>query len=458
MSEVSGPSPAGAVPVEPRSWRAIAANFAWLCGERAFDVLITLLVTVLVARYLGPEGFGTLGYLIGLAALFVSVVPLGMDRILLQEFVKSPQDTGRLLGTATPLRLCIALAAGVGIGVAISVSDLPLGNTTLFGFVFAAGIIIEALGTPQTLFNAHTKSRFPVFASTAVRAAMAIVRLGLVYFALSLPAFILVAAVEPALFVLVLLILYRMHFGDFSSWRFDPRLARALLGRGLPLLFASLATAILMRVGVVMVERLASDHEAGFFVAAVRIGDVCGLLAANLIASTVPTLVSMKSQSAEQYLDGLARLMQGACVALTLLAAFLCLISDPLMGILLGPSFLGAAAVLRIYIWTTPLIALGLIELQWLIGEGYETFVLLRAVVGAMVNIVFNLVLTPRYGADGAAAAALIAQFASCILLNLAWDSRTRAMFVLQMRALTWLNLSLLWALRTDGAKAEDRV
>jgi O-antigen/teichoic acid export membrane protein len=447
-------SPPGASSLAPRSWRAIAANFAWLSGERAVDLAITLLVTVLVARHLGPERFGILGYLIGLAALLGSVAPLGMDRILVIELTRASQDTNRLLGTSTVLKLCSGTAVGAGMIAAVLVLSPRLEHAALFGGLFAAAAIVRAFDGPELAFNAHTKSRYPVLANSTGRAAMALVRLALIYLSAALTAFVAASALESVLIVLMLLVFYRIQGGDFASWRFDGALARGLLRRGFPLLMASLATAMLMRLGVVMVERLGSDAEAGIYVGAVRLADTCGLVAANLIASIGPTLISIRSQSAERYLEGIARLMQGVSAALTVLAVAICLASDQLIGLLLGPSFIGTASVLRIYIWSAPLIALGLVELQWLVVEGYETFVLIRAAVGAAVNLAANLLLIPRYGAAGAAWAAVAAQFASCILTNLGYDARTRRIFVLQIRALLWLDLSRLWARRPANTEA----
>jgi PST family polysaccharide transporter len=215
-----------------------------------------------------------------------------------------------------------------------------------------------------------------------------------------------------------------------------------------------MATATLMRVGVVMVEQLAGEAAAGIYVSAIRIGDTCLLLASNLIASIGPTLISLKSQSTERYMEAIARLLQGVSVAMTLVALALCLISDQLIGVLLGPSFAGAASVLRIYVWSTLFIALGLVELQWLINEGYETFVLVRSLVGAATAIAGNYLLIPRYGGVGAAYAAVVAQFASCILVNLVYDARTREIFVLQLRALAWLNIGSLLPRRSSDTGA----
>jgi O-antigen/teichoic acid export membrane protein len=137
-------------------------------------------------------------------------------------------------------------------------------------------------------------------------------------------------------------------------------------------------------------------------------------------------------------------LTQGVAVAMSLVAVALWLISDPLIDLLLGPGYADAAAVLRIYIWSTVFIALGMVQLQWLVNEGYEIFVLYRAVAGAAISLAATYALVPHYGPQGAAIAAVVAQFSSCVLINLVYDARTRELFIMQMKALLWLDIGRL--------------
>lgn len=438
------PRPSGTGALAPRSGRTIAANFAWLTGERALDMAITLAVTVLVARHLGPERFGILGYFIGITALFASVVPLGMDRIIALELVREPRNTNRLLGTSTALKLGSGLAAGTAMILIVPALSPDLEQALLFASLFAATLIAGAIDGPELLFSARTQSRYTVLSSAIVRVAMALARLILIYLGAALAAFVAATTLESMLIILVLMLIFRLQGGDLRDWRFDRALAGGLARRGLPLLLASLGTAVLMRAGVVIVEHLSGAAAAGLYATAVRISDTCVLVATNLIVSIGPTLISIRSQSMQRYMDAIARLMQGVSIAMTLVALILCLSSDQLIGILLGPSFADAAGVLRIYVWSTVFIALGMVQAQWLINEGYEKFVLYRAIAGAAINLAANYALIPRYGPEGAAFAAVIAQFSSCVLLNLVYDARTRELFVMQMKALLWLNLGRL--------------
>jgi Na+-driven multidrug efflux pump len=48
---------------------------------------------------------------------------------------------------------------------------------------------------------------------------------------------------------------------------------------------------------------------------------------------------------------------------------------------------------------------------KWLIIENFEKFALYRTMIGALCNVVLNLMLIPNYGIEGAAVATVISYF-----------------------------------------------
>jgi PST family polysaccharide transporter len=85
-------------------------------------------------------------------------------------------------------------------------------------------------------------------------------------------------------------------------------------------------------------------------------------------------------------------------------------------------------------VWAAPLIFLGVAGTKWLIVEGYQNIVMVRSVLGLVVNIILNFVLIPELGAEGAALA-LLATAGSMLIFEL-WEPRTRPLFFSKVRAL----------------------
>ena len=87
-----------------------ARNTAWTLTERIARLATTLLLTVILARYLGAAGFGLLSYASSLAAIAAVMVSLGLEQVLIREIVRQPEAVPALIGTALYLRLVVAIA------------------------------------------------------------------------------------------------------------------------------------------------------------------------------------------------------------------------------------------------------------------------------------------------------------------------------------------------------------
>ena len=48
-------------------------NSYWIIGERIFQMLLTFVVGILTARYLGPSNFGTLSYTAAFISFFTNI-------------------------------------------------------------------------------------------------------------------------------------------------------------------------------------------------------------------------------------------------------------------------------------------------------------------------------------------------------------------------------------------------
>jgi len=427
-----------------RKARELIANFLWLTAERVLDMVVAIAVTVLMARYLGPARYGDLAYVVGLSTMFAAIARAGIDQIVIRDLVTFPQYKDRMLGTAG----IIKLAAGV-IATLLMLATLGLiGGTDrsqfLLGAILATTLLIQAMDVPEMLFSSRTQSRYPVMSRSFARIVMALVRTGLIYVSAPLLAFACAAAIEPMLIVLMMLVVYCGQGNRVRALRFDPGLARSVAWQGLPLMVSGVAILVMMRSDLILLEWLRGSATVGVFASATRIADMCTFVATGVMTSVTPTLIAVGLENKARYDGFIARLYQGLALVMILVSLLVTLFAGTFIHLLLGPSYAGAAEVLRIYIWSSVFIALGVVQGQWLVNEGYQRFIFYRAAAGAIINILANLVLIPAYGAQGAALATCIAQFASCVLSNLFYDAATRGMFVLQAKALLGLNLRTL--------------
>ncbi|TIL83582.1 MAG: flippase, partial [Mesorhizobium sp.] len=75
-------------------------NSAWIMADSLVARILGLLVTVVVARYLGPEDFGMYAYVMSMVALFGIIGHMGLDGLLIRELLDERRMQSETLGIA----------------------------------------------------------------------------------------------------------------------------------------------------------------------------------------------------------------------------------------------------------------------------------------------------------------------------------------------------------------------
>jgi PST family polysaccharide transporter len=84
---------------------AALSNIAWIYGDNLLRTGVRVILSVWVARYLGPEQFGLLSYAVALASLFAIFASLELSIAVVRDLVKEQDAAGEILGSAFLLQV-----------------------------------------------------------------------------------------------------------------------------------------------------------------------------------------------------------------------------------------------------------------------------------------------------------------------------------------------------------------
>ena len=79
-------------------------NTSWIMAEKIINIGVTFLVTILVARYLGPVQFGVFAYAMSLVAIFSLAGHVGLSGLVVRELTKHPDARQEIMGTSFVLK------------------------------------------------------------------------------------------------------------------------------------------------------------------------------------------------------------------------------------------------------------------------------------------------------------------------------------------------------------------
>lgn len=411
----------------------ILRNGAWVSSDRILRLGFSLIVGALMARYLTPNLYGAFNYASSFVALVSVFATLGLENIVIREIVKAPSRRDEILGTAFFLKLFGGLFVICVTGILILF--VRPGDAMASGLVILTGLafIPQAIYTIDFYFQAELRSKYTVIANSIAFVTCSIAKLTFIYLGASVYVFVALSSLETLIGGIGIYIFYKRLGFNLSGWRFDRSVAFGLLKDSWPLIFSGVAIMIYMRIDQVMVGNMLGNTSLGQYSAAVKISEVWYFLPLAIVASVYPKIVELKQRSEAEYHLRLQQLFNLMCLMGYVVGGIFCFASKDIIGFVFGKQYAMAKDILSVHIWTGLFIAIGVARGNWLISENRTRFQFMTTAMGAVINILLNIVLIKRYGGIGAAWATLISQaivgYFSTILID-------RKIFLMETRAL----------------------
>ena len=413
--------------------RRILGNMGWLMVDRVIRMGMGLFVGVWVARYLGPAQFGSLNFAAAFVALFGSVTTLGLDGIVVREVLQKAEDTCEILGTTLALRGgagLVAMAASIGTLALIQRHDRM---ALLLVSILSLTLVFQALDTIDVFFQSQVRSKITVWAKNAAFLLFVVVRVYLVIAKAPLWTFAVAMTGEVALGAAGLVLGYRLSGGRLSSWRSSKKRATELLKQSWPVIFSAMAVMVYMRLDMVMLKMMQGDFAVGLYAAATRISEVWYFIPMAIVSSVSPAIMRAKDDPALFY-GRLRKLFSLMTLSACVIGSIVALASNAIVRILYSSGYRGAGPVLAVHVWASVFVFLGVAQSPFDVTKSLFKLSLYRIVAGAVINVVMNLYLIPRYSAMGAAIATVVSYAISGVFSNV-FSAQTRPIFYMQMRS-----------------------
>lgn len=420
--------------------RKVIVNTTWLFADKILQLGVGLLVGLWVARYLQPERFGLLNYAMATAGLFAPIASLGLNSIVIRDLSRDSSNKEEILGTVFVLKnIGSLIALWLTVGTVILLNPTEPYTQLLVG-IAAFVSLFQPFETIDFWFQSQVQSKYTVMSGNFAYLTMSIVKVILINLRASLIAFSWVIATESALRALGSVIVYQVNGNQILRWKFSRKLAVEMLQQSWPLILSDFMIFIYMQIDQIMMKQLSSAEELGLYAAAVKVSGLWYFVPMAIVGSVFPSIVKAKDIGETVYNDRLQKLLYLMAVISYAVAIPVTLLAEPIVNILYGKNYLGAAPSLAVLIWAGLFVCLGIARSTWLITEGLLNLSAATTAVGGVVNVILNFVLIPRYGGLGAGIATLIAQMSASYLAH-AFYPQTRKMFWMQTKALLMIDL-----------------
>jgi O-antigen/teichoic acid export membrane protein len=385
-------------------------------------MIAALAISLLIARHLGPVEFGKLGYAQSLVGIVGIISTFGLENILTKRILSNESTLETIMGSAFYIRLTGALITNL-------ITALFAYNHTmnLIILLYSTTVIFQSVDVIKNYFEAEVTSKYAVWASNISFFLASCLRLYFLFIKQDVTAFALCFFVDALLCALLNYFFYYKKTKHHFLLKFKFAEAKFLLKESFPLAISGLSLILYMRLDALIIEHFLGIDKVGHYTAATRLTEVWYIIPTIFVSTFLPKLLKIKDNPAE-FAQKFRLMFKWIMISSFSMSCFLSLGASPLIEVLYGTKYLNSIPILAVHAWTVFLIFIATLNNMWLIIYGLQKEILKRSLIGTVMNITLNILLTQKLGLIGVAISTVLSYFITAFVMDL-FNKETKDLF-----------------------------
>ena len=396
--------------------RIIRNTGLMLTSEIAANI-ISLLVMILIARYLGSEGFGKFSFIFAFVGIVMTLASLGGENfVVIREVARNKENAKIYFGNALTLKSCLLILTIICSIIIINIIE-PSPEIRLSVYIVSLGMAFLFLSHLYwALLQAYETMQFEALMKIVERSLLLILTLfiyikkgsiiqlvsmfTIVYFISFLMAFLFVT--------------FKIKYFPFGS---NTNVIKKIIKNGIPFAFTSILMVFYFRIDTLMLSLLRTYSEVGWYNAAYKIMEGLSVLPMMIVLGTFPAMSRLYIENKE-YLKLLYKRAFKYLVMIALpIAIGATLLSNKIIYFIYKEEFFNSSLILKILVWAEIFIFLNYLMGYLLNSINKQKWFMYSTGACVILNIILNIILIPKFGYLGAGAATVATQFANFIIL-----------------------------------------
>lgn len=388
----------------------IMAETFWSLASKAAASIFFLLLNVFLARYLGPENYGSWSYFFAILNILFLISYLGINQSA-RKYVAEYKGTKTLIHVLkSSLKLRLAFSAIFALFIFIFHKQLAemLGRSD-FEVLFLLSVPLIFLRG----FVEYFKFIFQGFHKLKYNFITTLSEHGLRFFAVIvlLPVFGSLASILFSFNIAIIITLIvgsaLFYFGIYSKNNIEngnrkDDLTSEILKYSIPLLIVNVGTATAIELDTVMIGVLSTDAEVGIYSVAKQIISKLPHIAIAIGLGAMPVFAKLNSKNKEKLQSILTRLLKINGLIFFTLSALILATSWFFIPTIFGSEYSQSVAPLMILTGYLIIFSYIVILSFFLDYRGLAKKRAINMTISVLLNILLNLLLIPKLGAIGA--------------------------------------------------------
>ncbi len=393
-----------------------AKNASWIIAGRVIQMILSFLISIFTARYLGPSNYGLINYAGAYVAFFTSLCTLGINSVIIKNLVDHPDEQGLALGTSLGLRLASSLFSAIMIVGIVSIVDHGETLTIEVAALCSLSVVFHVFETLRYWFQARYQSKVTAIATLLAYLVTSAYRIILLVLQKSVVWFAFATSIDYICVSVFLFVAYKKNKGPKLS--FSLAKGKDILSKSYHYILSGLMVAIYGQTDKLMLKQMLDETSVGYYSLASSINLMWVFVLQAIIDSIYPTIMKLYKKGDVEGFNRKNRQLYAIVAYISFFVGIMfVLFGKYAIVILYGKQYIASTEPLKIITWYTIFSYLGVARNAWVVCTNNQRYLKYMYFSAAIINIGLNALLIPLWAASGAALASLITQVLTSLVL-----------------------------------------
>lgn len=393
-----------------------AKNASWLIISRLIQMVLSFVISIITARYLGPGNYGIINYATAYVAFFTSLCTLGINSIIVKEFVDKPEEQGTVIGTTLFFRTISSVLSSLIIVLIVAIVDKGEPTTILISGLCSLSLIFQIFDTINYWFQARYQSKITAMATLVAYVVTSIYKIILFILGKGVVWFAFATSIDYICLAIFLWIAYKQN--DGPKLKVSLKKGKYLLSHSYHYILSGMMVAIYGQTDKFMLKQMLDAANVGFYSLASSVNYMWVFVLAAIIDSLSPTIMRLHKEGNIDTFKKKNRQLYAIVIYVSIFVAIcFMLFGEWAITLVYGEAYAPAASSLKIIAWYTIFSYLGVARNAWIVCENKQKYLKYMYFSAAIINVILNYFMIPVWGQQGAALASLITQICTAMIL-----------------------------------------
>ena len=394
----------------------VVKNSGFLILASLISNVIMFLLTLFTARYLGTFNFGLISSALSAIGIFGVFCDLGLGYYAIQTFSRDHDLTSKYFGTAFILRIILSIITFIAYVIFTYVSGFE-GNA--FGVMLVVGVYMffNSLTTfYYSLYQSNEEMHYQTIVNTVYIVGVFVIELLCIYMGLNV---VWIAAAYPFAMIITFALgsfIKVKHYPRFT-YDFSREFISELVLNSIPFGITSVFTSIYFWIASVILTFMSGSIAVGLFSSSQKIILVLSGLFALISNAVFPIMSQLFVDDRDKLNDLYKKMLKYMLIITVPVAIGSSIYSSDIIFIVFGAEYMEASLCLSVLVWAVIFTFLSGTTSTLLHAINKQFLVTKVAMVGAIVSVIFNVVLISLFSYVGASITSVITEFVVFVLM-----------------------------------------